>query len=52
MCSDSFEDYLSALETNVDILLFTSDEIVRVSELSLRTNRCTNGKRFTRQQND
>lgn len=46
----TFEDYLIALEMNIDIHLLESDEISRVSELSLRTNRYTNGRRCSKQQ--
>lgn len=48
--SETFEDYLIALEMDINVHLLKNEEISRVSELSLRTNRCTNGKRFTIQQ--
>lgn len=43
----SFEDYLVSLDTRIDIHKTLSDELARVSELSQRTNKCTNGVRYT-----
>jgi FkbH-like protein len=41
------EDYLAKLETNISISIANNKEYARISELSLRTNRCTNGVRYT-----
>lgn len=43
----SYEDYIASLEMVVDIHTTTEDELVRVSELTQRTNKCTNGMRYT-----
>lgn len=40
------EEYLRVLNTQVDIHLATEFELSRIAELSMRTNRCTNGVRF------
>jgi HAD-superfamily phosphatase, subfamily IIIC/FkbH-like domain len=42
-----FDDYLQALEMKIDIIKATPIEYNRISELSQRTNKCTNGKRYT-----
>lgn len=47
LCYDSQEAYIQALEMQVSIHPITSGEYGRVSELSQRTNQCTNGKRYT-----
>lgn len=43
----SYEDYISSLEMVVDIHKTMECEVARVSELTQRTNKCTNGARFT-----
>ncbi len=45
--SNSFSDYLSALEMKVDIHEVLPAEYARVAELTQRTNKCTNGIRCT-----
>lgn len=45
--SSSYEDYISSLEMIVDIHKTTESELARVSELTQRTNKCTNGVRYT-----
>ena len=45
--SSSYEDYISSLEMIVDIHKTTECELARVSELTQRTNKCTNGTRYT-----
>jgi len=45
-CS-SYSSYLSALEMKVDIHEIQSFEYGRISELTQRTNKCTNGVRYT-----
>lgn len=42
-----FDEYLAALKTRVKIKLANKTEISRISELSQRTNRCTNGRRYS-----
>lgn len=44
--SESFEDYLHALDMKVDIHPAVPIEYARISELTQRTNKCTNGKRY------
>lgn len=46
----SFDDYLKSLNMNIDIHKSLSSELSRISELSQRTNKCTNGKRYTLEQ--
>lgn len=46
-CSKSYDDYLSALETKMLISEATISEYSRISELSQRVNKCSNGKRYT-----
>lgn len=48
--SSSFEEYLNALEMTVDIHKVLPIELSRIAELTQRTNKCTNGKRYTAQQ--
>ncbi len=43
----SYEEYLAALEIVVDIHEAVPSELSRVSELTQRTNRCSNGRRYT-----
>lgn len=45
--SHSYTDYINALNVTVDIHRCTPYEFARVAELSQRTNRCTNGTRYT-----
>lgn len=45
-CS-SYEDYIKSLEIKVDIHKVLPMEYSRVAELTQRTNKCTNGKRYT-----
>lgn len=47
MNASSYEDYISSLEMVVDIHLTKEYELSRVSELTQRTNKCTNGFRYT-----
>lgn len=46
----SYEDYITSLELIVDIHKTTDCELVRLSELTQRTNKCTNGGRYTVQE--
>ena len=48
--TSSYEDYISSLELVVDIHRTTKYELLRVSELTQRTNKCTNGIRYTLEQ--
>lgn len=48
--SASFEEYLQALEMSVEIKKTQLSDVARISELSQRTNKCTNGKRYTTEQ--
>ncbi len=43
----TYEEYMSSLEMIVDIHKTTECERARISELTQRTNRCTNGTRYT-----
>jgi FkbH-like protein len=43
----SYEDYIASLEMVVDIHRATRTELNRVAELTQRTNKCTNGVRYT-----
>lgn len=45
--SKSFEDYLNALDTKIDIHPALTIEYARIAELTQRTNKCSNGKRYT-----
>jgi FkbH-like protein len=45
--SSTYEDYISSLEMIVDIHKTANYELARVSELTQRTNKCTNGIRYT-----
>ena len=45
-CS-SYEDYLKELCVFVDIHSSSPDEYARIVELTQRTNKCTNGRRYT-----
>lgn len=48
-CS-SFDEYIQSLNMHVDIHPSLLSELSRLSELTLRTNKCTNGKRYTLEQ--
>ena len=43
----SLEEYLNALETKIDIHPAKPVEYSRIAELTQRTNKCTNGNRYT-----
>lgn len=43
----TFDDYIKSLEMNVDIHEAKDIELARISELTQRANKCTNGKRYT-----
>ncbi len=43
----SYEDYIKSLEIEVDIHNILPTEYSRIAELTQRTNKCTNGKRYT-----
>lgn len=43
----SYEDYISSLEMVVDIHEAKIHELSRISDLTQRTNKCTNGRRYT-----
>ena len=45
--SSSYEDYIKSLDIKVEIHKVLPTEYSRVSELTQRTNKCTNGKRYT-----
>ncbi len=45
--SASYDEYIAALEMKIDIHKALSTELSRISELSQRTNKCTNGTRYT-----
>ena len=45
--SDSYEQYVKALEVKTEIHRIVPMEYSRVAELTQRTNKCTNGRRFT-----
>lgn len=45
--SDNYRDYINALEIKMDIHEATVIEFSRISELTQRVNKCTNGKRYT-----
>ena len=44
---ENYNEYIEALEIKVDIHEALPIELSRISELSQRTNKCTNGKRYT-----
>ena len=46
----SFDEYLCKLETKVDIHPALPMELIRLSGLTQRTNKCTNGRRYTVEQ--
>lgn len=48
--SISFDDYLLSLEMKIDIHIADISEYNRISELSQRANKCTNGVRFSTDQ--
>lgn len=45
-CSN-YDDYIKSLDIKVDIHKILPTEYSRVAELTQRTNKCTNGKRYT-----
>lgn len=45
-CS-SYDEYIKSLDSKVDIRKISPTEYSRVAELTQRTNKCTNGKRYT-----
>lgn len=45
--SKTFEEFLKSLEIRVEFQQATFMEYNRIAELTQRTNRCTNGKRYT-----
>lgn len=48
--SSSFDEYLLLLDMKIDIHMSTESEMLRISELTQRTNKCTNGRRYTLEQ--
>ena len=48
----SFETYLESLDMHLDIHKTQPAELSRIAELTQRTNKCTNGKRYTVNQLD
>ncbi len=44
---ESYDDYINALEINIDIHEAIPIEFSRIAELTQRTNKCTNGIRYT-----
>lgn len=44
---ESYSEYIEALETMIDIHKALPIEYNRIAELTQRTNKCTNGKRYT-----
>jgi len=44
---DNYNDFLLALDMKIEISEAKPSEYGRISELSQRTNRCTNGSRYT-----
>ena len=44
--SGSYSEYLTKLKTEITISRTTENELKRISDLSFRTNKCTNGKRY------
>jgi len=42
----SYEEYLATLKTNILISDALPKDFIRISELTQRTNKCTNGKRY------
>lgn len=44
--SSDYDSYLKALEIKVDVHETVPGELARISELTRRTNQCTNGKRY------
>lgn len=50
LSSSSINEFISSLHIKIDIHKTLVHELARVSELSQRTNRCTNGVRYTLEQ--
>lgn len=46
----SFEGYIKSLEMIIDIHIALPSELERIAELTQRTNKCTNGTRYTVEQ--
>lgn len=46
----AFDEYINALDMKVDIHIALPIELSRIAELTQRTNKCTNGKRYTTQE--
>lgn len=44
--SEDYEEYLAALDMEIEIKAADHTELQRIAELSARTNQCTNGKRY------
>lgn len=44
---DNYSEYINALEIKMDVHEATHIEFNRISDLTQRTNKCTNGKRYT-----
>ena len=44
---NDYSEYITALKINIDIHKSLPSEYNRISELTQRTNKCTNGKRYT-----
>ncbi len=45
--TDFFEEYLKSLDTQLEFISYEELNLDRISELSQRTNQCSNGKRYT-----
>ncbi len=50
MNASSFDEYISSLNMKIDIHKTQEQELARLSELTQRTNKCTNGVRYTLEQ--
>ena len=48
--TSSFDEYLNNLEMKIDIHKALPIELSRIAELTQRTNKCTNGRRYTVEQ--
>ncbi len=46
----SFEEYLESLDMKLDIHETLDSEVARVAELTQRTNKCTNGTRYSKEE--
>lgn len=45
--SNSFDEYISCLNMKIDIHQAKFSELARIAELTMRTNKCTNGQRYS-----